>query len=42
MKDLSKLKCFQSIEVVQSNSSVVISQRKYIFVYLGRNGYVEL
>ena len=28
-KDLGKLKCFLGIEVAQSNSEVVISQRKY-------------
>ena len=40
-KDLGKLKYFLSIEVVQSNSGVVISQRKYTLDILTDTGMLD-
>ena len=40
-KDLGKLKYFLGIEVAQSNSGVVISQRKYILDILTDNGMMD-
>ncbi|RVW79030.1 Retrovirus-related Pol polyprotein from transposon TNT 1-94 [Vitis vinifera] len=40
-KDLGKLKYFLRIEIVQSNSSVVISQRKYVLDILEETGMLD-
>ena len=40
-KDLGKLKYFLGIEVVQSNSEVVISQRKYTFNILADTSMLD-
>ena len=40
-KDLWKLDYFLSIEVAQSNSEVVISQRKYTLVILANTGILD-
>ena len=40
-KDLGKLKYFLGIEVTQSNSGVVISQRKYILDILTDTGMLD-
>ena len=40
-KDLEKLKYFLGIEVAQSNSEVVISQRKYTFDILADTGMLD-
>ena len=40
-KDLGKLKYFQGIEVVQSNSGVVISQMKYTLDILANIGMLD-
>ena len=40
-KDLGKLKYFLSIEVAQSNSGVVISQRKYTLKILANPGMLD-
>ena len=40
-KDLGKLKCFMGIEIAQSNSGVVMSQRKCLG-YIGGNWYARL
>ena len=37
-KDLGKLKYFMGIEIAQSNSGVVMSQRKYVFDILDETG----
>ena len=41
-KDLRKLKYSLRIEIVQSNSDVVMSQRKYVLDKLEENWYVRL
>ena len=40
-KDLEKLKCFLDIEIAQSNSNVVISQRKYTLDILVNTGMLD-
>ena len=40
-KDLGKLKYFLGIEVAQSNSGVIISQRKYVFDILADTGMLD-
>ena len=40
-KDLGKLKYFLGIKVAQSNSEVVISQRKYTLVILANTGMFD-
>ena len=40
-KDLGKLKYFLCIEVAQSNSGVIISQRKYILDILANTGMLD-
>ena len=40
-KDLGKLKYFLGIEVAQSNSGVIISQRKYTLVILVDTGMLD-
>ena len=40
-KDLGKLKCFMAIEIVQSNSGIVMSQRKYVFDILKETGMLD-
>ena len=41
-KDLGKLKYFLGIEITQSKSSVVMSQRNYVFDILEETGYARL
>ena len=41
-KDLGKLKYFMRIEIAQSNSGVVMSQRKVCLGYIGGNWYARL
>ena len=40
-KDLGKLKYFLGIEITQSNSSVVMSQRKYVLNILEKTGMLD-
>ena len=40
-KDLGKLKYFLGIEIAQSKSSVVMSQRKYILDILEETGMID-
>ena len=40
-KDLGKLKYFLGIEIAQSNSSVVMSQRKYVLDILEETGMLD-
>ena len=40
-KDLGKLKYFQGLEIAQSSSSVVMSQRKYALNILEETGMLE-
>ena len=41
-KNLGKLKYFLGIEIAQSNSDVVMSQRKYVLDILEENWYARL
>ena len=40
-KDLGKLKYFLGIRITQSNSGVVMSQRKYVFYILEETGMLD-
>ena len=40
-KDLGKLKYFMEIEIAQSNSDVVMSQRKYVFDISEETGMLD-
>ena len=40
-KDLGKLKYFMGIEIAQSKSGVVMSQRKYVLDILEENGMLD-
>ena len=40
-KDLEKLKYFMRMEIAQSNSGVVMSQRKYVLDILEKTGMLD-